>query len=58
MKMEKNCTNCKWYTVLKNYLNQDLPICRHEVAVGYEDELDLKVCGCTYHEPKGGDKNG
>lgn len=56
--MEKNCTNCKWYTVLKNYLNQDLPICRHEVAVGYENELDLKVCGCTYHEPKGGDKNG
>lgn len=47
---QKSCINCKWYTVLKNHLKEDMPVCRHEVAINHGTEL--KVSCCVYYEPK------
>lgn len=50
MNMEKNCTNCKWLTYLKNHLDEDLPVCKHEVSFNFQLS-DPKNCCCTYYEP-------
>ncbi len=47
---QKNCTNCKWYTILKNHLKEDMPVCRHEVAIDHSTELEVSCC--VYYEPK------
>lgn len=53
---KKRCTNCKWYTVIKDYLDEDLSICRRLVSMDY-NEADLKVCCCCRHEFKEGEDN-
>lgn len=30
---KKNCTNCKWLTILKNHYDGNLYVCRHEVPI-------------------------
>lgn len=54
---KKNCTKCKWLTFLKNHLNEDLPVCRHEVAVNYR-LAEPEAWYCTYFKPKDGEQNG